>query len=188
MNAPTTGITVKIILNETGDPPTKIADAELHFADGPLSGFKLIGFAVWESRPGALRFVTFPARQYRVNGEPRAFALLRPISGEQPAPDATRALILAACHAAEAAMSDTPATTAEQLVRETLQATHNLTREQAIELTEDISIVMGVEQLNARGAWRLIVARLGGIHNLPAHLNVLTKRHRAKHTNARIFP
>jgi hypothetical protein len=39
---------------------------------------------------------------------------------------------------------------------------------------------MGVEQLNASGAWRLIVARLGGIHNLPAHLTILTNRHRAK--------
>jgi hypothetical protein len=43
---------------------------------------------------------------------------------------------------------------------------------------------MGVEQLNARGAWRLIVARLGGIHNLPAHLTVLTGRHRAKRADA----
>jgi hypothetical protein len=40
---------------------------------------KLIGFAVWERRTGAGRNVTFPARQYSVNGERRSFALLRPI-------------------------------------------------------------------------------------------------------------
>jgi hypothetical protein len=26
-------------------PPGKLADADLHFADGPLAGLKLIGFA-----------------------------------------------------------------------------------------------------------------------------------------------
>ena len=64
--------------NET--PPGKLADAELHFADGcPLDGLKLIGFSVWERRSGGGRNVTFPARQYAVNGERRSFALLRPI-------------------------------------------------------------------------------------------------------------
>jgi hypothetical protein len=41
---------------------------------------KLIGFAVWERRTSAGRNVTFPARQYSVNGERRSFALLRPIA------------------------------------------------------------------------------------------------------------
>jgi hypothetical protein len=40
---------------------------------------KLIGFSVWEKRNGTGRNVTFPARQYSVNGERRSFALLRPI-------------------------------------------------------------------------------------------------------------
>jgi len=41
---------------------------------------KLIGFAVWERRGGnGGRNVTFPARQYSVNGERRSYALLRPI-------------------------------------------------------------------------------------------------------------
>jgi len=44
-----------------------------------LAGLKLIGFGVWERRSGGGRNVTFPARQYSVNGERRAFALLRPI-------------------------------------------------------------------------------------------------------------
>jgi hypothetical protein len=62
-----------------GNPPGKLADAELHFNDGVLAGLKLIGFAVWERRSGGGRNVTFPARQYSVNGERRSFALLRPI-------------------------------------------------------------------------------------------------------------
>jgi hypothetical protein len=69
---------VKIIPNDKRNPPGKLADAELHFTDGALEGLKLIGFAVWERRSGSERNVTFPARQYSVNGERRSFALLRP--------------------------------------------------------------------------------------------------------------
>lgn len=73
-------MTVKIMPNDKGNPPGKLADAELHFADGPLEGLKLIGFAIWERRGGSGgRNVTFPARQYSVNGERRSFALLRPL-------------------------------------------------------------------------------------------------------------
>ena len=72
-------MTVKIVMNDRGNPPGKLADAELHFTDGPLAGLKLIGFSVWERRSGDGRNVTFPARQYSVNGERRSFALLRPI-------------------------------------------------------------------------------------------------------------
>ena len=71
---------VKIVPNDKGNPPDKLADAELHFTDGVLGGLKLIGFAVWERRSGSGRNVTFPARQYSVNGERRSFALLRPIA------------------------------------------------------------------------------------------------------------
>jgi len=70
---------VKIVPNDKGNPPGKLADAELHFGDGPLAGLKLIGFAVWERRGGNGRNVTFPARTYSVNGERRSFALLRPL-------------------------------------------------------------------------------------------------------------
>jgi hypothetical protein len=72
-------MTIKIIPNEKGNPPGKLADVELHFTSGPLEGLKLIGFSVWERRGGG-RNVTFPARQYSVNGERRSFALLRPIA------------------------------------------------------------------------------------------------------------
>ena len=74
-------MTVKITPNDRGNPPGKMADAELHFTEGPLEGLKLIGFSIWEQRRGGGggRNVTFPARQYNVNGERRSFALLRPI-------------------------------------------------------------------------------------------------------------
>ena len=73
-------MTVIITPNDRGNPPGKLADAELHFSDGPLEGLKLIGFAIWERKTGSGRNVTFPARQYAVNGERRSFALLRPIT------------------------------------------------------------------------------------------------------------
>jgi hypothetical protein len=73
-------MTIKITPNDKGNPPGKLAEAELHFTDGPLEGLKLIGFSIWERRSGGPgRNVTFPARQYSVNGERRTFALLRPV-------------------------------------------------------------------------------------------------------------
>jgi hypothetical protein len=72
-------MTIKITPNDKGNPAGKLADAELHFTEGPLEGLKLIGFSIWERRGGGGRNVTFPARQYSVNGERRSFALLRPI-------------------------------------------------------------------------------------------------------------
>lgn len=86
---------VKITPNEKGNPPGKLADAELHFLEGPLKGLKLIGFAVWERRSGGGRNVTFPSRQYSVNGERRSFALLRPVA-DASAQDAVRDLVLSA--------------------------------------------------------------------------------------------
>src|SRR5262245_32021497 len=95
-------MTVKILMNDRGNPPGKLADAELHFGDGPLAGLKLIGFAIWERRSGAGRNVTFPARQYAVNGERRSFALLRPTT-DAAAQDAVRDAILNAYAEAETA-------------------------------------------------------------------------------------
>ena len=70
--------TMKFVPNDKGTPAGKLAEAELHFYGEPLDGLRLIGFAIWERRNGG-RNVTFPARQYSVNGERRSFALLRPI-------------------------------------------------------------------------------------------------------------
>jgi hypothetical protein len=97
-------LVVKISPLTTGNglPPGKLADAELHFIDGPLAGLKLIGFSIWERRGGSGRNVTFPARSYSVNGERRSFALLRPI-GDVNAQDAIRTLILDAYAASVAA-------------------------------------------------------------------------------------
>ena len=88
-------LTVKITPNDKGNPPGKLADAELHFTDGELDGLKLIGFSIWERRGGNGRNVTFPARQYAVNGERRSFALLRPIV-DKDAQNRVRDLVLQA--------------------------------------------------------------------------------------------
>ena len=89
-------MTIKITPNDKGNPPGKLAEAELHFTDGPLEGLKLIGFSIWERRGGGPgRNVTFPARQYSVNGERRSFALLRPIV-DATAQNPLRELILGA--------------------------------------------------------------------------------------------
>lgn len=97
---------VKIVPNGNGNPPGKLADAELHFTSGPLEGLKLIGFAIWERRTGNGRNVTFPARQYSVNGERRSFALLRPVT-DATSQDRIRTLILDAFaeYEAEAAVA-----------------------------------------------------------------------------------
>ena len=86
---------VKITPNDKGNPVGKLADAELHFTDGVLEGLKLIGFSIWERRTGGGRNVTFPARQYAVNGERRSFALLRPIT-DASAQERIRELVLQA--------------------------------------------------------------------------------------------
>lgn len=86
---------IKIFPNDTGNPPGKLAEAELHFSGDELDGLKLIGFAIWERRGGNGRNVTFPARQYSVNGERRSFSLLRPVV-DATAQERVRDLILQA--------------------------------------------------------------------------------------------
>lgn len=87
---------MKIKINPTNSPVGKLAEAELHFSEGPLAGLKLVGFAIWERRGGGGgRNVTFPARSYSVNGERRSFSLLRPVA-EVQAQEALRDLIIAA--------------------------------------------------------------------------------------------
>ena len=113
-------MTVKIIANDKNNPPGKLADAELYFGDGvshthaegvtvcercALTGLKLIGFGIWERRTGNGRNVTFPARQYSVNGERRSFSLLRPVA-DTSAQDRIRDLILGAYATWEADQRD----------------------------------------------------------------------------------
>jgi hypothetical protein len=96
-------MTIKFQPNDKGNPPGKLADAELHFSGGPLDGLKLIGFAIWE-RKGGGRNVTFPSRAYSINGERRSFSLLRPIT-DTASHDRLRDVILDAYkeHVAEVA-------------------------------------------------------------------------------------
>jgi len=96
-------MTVKFVMNDKGNPAGKLADAELHFAGGPLDGLKLVGFGVWERKQGG-RNVTFPARQYSMNGERRSYSLLRPIL-EQSSQNALRDLILQSYKEHEAALA-----------------------------------------------------------------------------------
>ena len=94
-NQKTELMSVRILPNTSSTPAGKLADAEVIFeaGSGPLQGLRLIGFSVWERRDGG-RNVTFPARQYSVNGERRSFALLRPANGETSTQDAIRQCIL----------------------------------------------------------------------------------------------
>ena len=92
---------IKITPNERGGPLEKLANVELHFAEGSLlAGLKLIGFSIWEGRSGRGRNVLFPARQYAVKSERRCFALLRPIV-DRTAQDTLRDRILEAYAAYE---------------------------------------------------------------------------------------
>lgn len=87
-----TTITVQILKTNGHAAPGKLADAEIHFIGGALDGLKLVGFAVWKSRDGNGEDVTFPSRQFTVNGERRSFALLRWIS-ERNAQERVAALV-----------------------------------------------------------------------------------------------
>jgi hypothetical protein len=91
----TDSMTVKINPNDKRYSVGRLADAELHFTEGPLAGLKLIGFGIWERRRGSGRNVTFPGGQYSVNGEKRSFTLLRPIA-DAAAQERIRRLILEA--------------------------------------------------------------------------------------------
>ena len=59
-------------------PARALADAELHFLDGPLQGLKLVGFTLVNDEHRGPR-VRMPGRAYNVHGERRYLDLLRPI-------------------------------------------------------------------------------------------------------------
>lgn len=104
MTTHTTLFHVRILPSDAAAPAGKLADAELEFCGGALNGLRLIGFGIWTRRHapnGAPVNVTFPARQYSVNGERRSFALLRPMPepGTDFEPDAMRDAIIAAYNA-----------------------------------------------------------------------------------------
>ena len=70
--------------------------------EGLLQGLKLIGFGIWERKTGGSRNVTFPARQYTMNGERRSYALLRPVA-DATSQNKVRDLVLQAYAEYEAA-------------------------------------------------------------------------------------
>ncbi len=85
-------VDVQVFPQQSGE---KVADAQLVFTSeaGLMAGLKLVGFEVWRRRSGELS-VTFPARQYSVNGERRSFAVLRPAGLDDTARVAVRNAIL----------------------------------------------------------------------------------------------
>ena len=91
-----TGGNIVVTLSGPGAPAGKLADAEIHFTEGILAGLKLVGFTVWDARDGDNPGVTFPARQYRVNGERRHYSLLRVKNSEFEAADKLRQEIVEA--------------------------------------------------------------------------------------------
>ena len=77
-------------------------ESHVRFCEGGGVRFPSATRPIWERRTGAGRNVTFPARQYSVNGERRSFALLRPVADTADL-NAVRDLILAAYAEHEAA-------------------------------------------------------------------------------------
>lgn len=73
-------VLIKILPNDFGQPPDKLADVELHFTGGTLDGMKLVGLTIWKG-PGVPR-VTMPSRDYTVDGKRQAYSLLRPIKDD----------------------------------------------------------------------------------------------------------
>jgi hypothetical protein len=73
-------ISVRIVIfpTKTGGPAGKLASAEVLFSGDPLDGLRMSGFGIWTKEGGGTN-VTFPARQYLVNGQSRTFQLLQPI-------------------------------------------------------------------------------------------------------------
>jgi hypothetical protein len=72
-----TTISIQILKTTRPSAPGKLADAEIHFNGGELDGLKLVGFAVWQRRDGAGENVSFPARNFTVDGDRRSFSWLR---------------------------------------------------------------------------------------------------------------
>lgn len=69
---------VHYVLNHGGTPESKLADVEIHFEEGLLSGLKLVGCSVWRSKKGEGPTVLVPSRSYASMGGVRYYELLRP--------------------------------------------------------------------------------------------------------------
>jgi hypothetical protein len=69
---------VHYLLNHGAAPESKLADVEIHFEEGILSGLKLVGCSVWRSKKGDGIAVLVPSRSYATAAGVRYFDLLRP--------------------------------------------------------------------------------------------------------------
>jgi hypothetical protein len=70
-------------------------ESHVRFCEGGGVRFPSATRRIWERRGGSGRNVTFPARQYSIDGERRSFALLRPVA-DSTAQDRIRQLVLEA--------------------------------------------------------------------------------------------
>lgn len=87
---------VHYVLNHGKTPETKLADVEIHFEEGLLSGLKLVGCSVWRSKKGEELTVLVPARPYSGTGGIRYFDLIRPSAeGTDPKDPAGRSALRA---------------------------------------------------------------------------------------------
>ena len=68
---------VHFVLNHGDTPVSKLADVEIHFEEGLLSGLKLVGCSVWKPKKGELPTVLVPSRSYATASGVRYFELLR---------------------------------------------------------------------------------------------------------------
>jgi len=68
---------VHYLLNHGAAPESKLADVEIHFEEGILSGLKLVGCSVWRSKKGEGTTVLVPSRSYATAGGVRYYELLR---------------------------------------------------------------------------------------------------------------
>jgi len=66
------------LLNQGTAPESKLADVEIHFEEGILSGLKLVGCSVWRSKKGEGPTVLVPSRSYATATGVRYYELLRP--------------------------------------------------------------------------------------------------------------
>jgi len=67
-------VTVQITLATT--PPGKLAEVELHFHDGPLTGLKLTGFGLFVRRDGRGPLLRVPTRYVTARREGRAHSAI----------------------------------------------------------------------------------------------------------------
>lgn len=82
---------VHYVLNHGGMPESKLADVEIHFEEGLLSGLKLVGCSVWRAKKGEAVTVLVPSRSYASTGGVRYYELLRPSTdGAKPEDPAGR--------------------------------------------------------------------------------------------------